>query len=263
MEISAVRTLFTALPSILTSSLLAAPGVASFAQYADSRAPFAVTLESELVEVDMDHTSGHVLVDVWVHAEGPFRFVLDTCAGGYGYIDASLVEELGLTQTGTVVAGDGTGKNAASTGIVSVEFLELKGAAFEGMTMIITPAAVGGRSSLGRGILGIGLFKELLLTLDYGGSKVRVTRASLDPEGPHVAPLYQGYGLPEVDIQIGSSTMRAHIDSGNMGKLLLPGSLKDSFELEGELQDAGRGQTVANNFQMWAAPLAEPLRFAG
>jgi len=251
---------------LLSTLSLALPAAAQHEPTRDqawSEIPFATTLETEVVEVGMEHRSGHVLVDVWIHAEGPYQFVLDTCAGGHGCIDASLAEELGLEQIGRVATGDGTGENGSFADLVRVEALQVGDAAFEGLRMVITPEAVSGQASLGRGILGIGLFRELMLTLDYGKSKVRITDASLDSKAPNVVPLYQGSGVPEIDIQIGETSMRAHVDSGNMGGLLLPGSYKETLELGGELRSAGQGQTIANNFEMWAAPLAESLAFAG
>lgn len=206
----------------------------------------------------MEHRTGHPVVEVWVHGEGPFQFVLDTCAGGHGRIDNRLAERLGLEDAGVVRMGDGTGVNEREGRLVRVEALTVGDAAFEGLTMLVrNEEDLGGK--LARGILGYGLFEQLLLTLDYPESKLRLSNGNLSDEDPHTVPVFTTMGVPEIDIRIGSESMRAHVDSGNMGGLTLPGHYKDTLELAGELVSAGRGQTLLNDFEVLSAPLANPL----
>lgn len=224
--------------------------------------PPITTLTDDPVVVDMEHSTGHPSVEVWVHGEGPFRFVVDTCAGGHGRVDDRLVELLGLETVGTVMMGDGTGENQREGQLVRVEALQVGDASFEGLTMLARAEADNG-GRIADGILGFGLFEELLVTLDYKESKLRMRHGKLDAEAEHVVPFQAPDGVPSIDIRIGDTEMRAHVDSGNMGSLTLPGHYKESLELAAEPEPAGRAQTLFNDFEMWRAPLAQPLVLAG
>ena len=72
-------------------------------------------------------------------------------------------------------------------------------------------------------------------------------------ENPHVVPV--------VEISIGNSRMRAHIDSGNMvGGFILPAALVDKLTLASQPITVGRARTVSNEVEIKQARLSDKIK---
>ena len=200
---------------------------------------------------------GHLpAVEVMVNGKGPFLFAIDTGAAGTARIDAALAERLGLETVGEVRGGDPSGRNAVTMPVVAIASVEFGGARFEDLhaaarDMKAMPPMPDG--SVADGILGFGLFADCLLTLDYPGSVVRLSRGALAAADSIAFTLDRG--VPTIDITVAGRSFASHVDSGFRGGLSLPDAEAGKLPLAAAPTVVGRAQTVSNTFEVKAAPL--------
>ena len=187
------------------------------------RAPDRVELATPEVAVPLRMEKGRPVVDVTVDGKGPFPFVLDTGAGGT-VLESELAKELGLPEAGEVRIGDPINPHSIAAKQFRIDRLAIGGAIFSGM--VATAMENGGfQQHLGaRGILGMPLFAELLLTLDYGRGELRIGRGELPaPDGRELVALSRGFGgTIRVPITVASLSIEADLDSGSAGGVSLP-----------------------------------------
>ncbi|HKI02882.1 MAG TPA: retropepsin-like aspartic protease [Thermoanaerobaculia bacterium] len=208
-----------------------------------------------------------VLLEVRIDGKGPFRFALDTGAAGGGRISSALTKTLGLKVVGQAMAGDPTGKNRQTIEIVEAGSLAVGGATFSGVQLGVRdfPSAPGQEKPGFDGILGIGLFEEHLLTLDYPGQRVRIEKGELPAaDGREVVDFQNPRGIPVVRLKVGDLELDADVDSGNQrGELVLPASYLGKVPLAKDPVVVGRGRTVSNEFEIKQAPLKGAVRLGG
>ena len=224
----------------------------------------AFELSSPVVEVPMLE-GDEVLLEVRVDGKGPYRFALDTGAARGGRIDAKLAKTLGLSVVGRAMTGDGTGKNRQESEIVGAHTITVGGASFKDVELLARDFQSGPGIGLD-GVLGIGLFQDLLLTLDYPARRVKIETGELPaPEGhPEILDFTTPHGIPEIALKIGDAELRADVDSGNLkGEVVLPASYIGRVPLEKDPQVVGHGRTGFNEFEIKQAPLKGALHIAG
>src|SRR6185436_20589291 len=75
-------------------------------------APPAPQVTGDAARVALSVIGGLPVIDVTVNGKGPFKFVVDTGAGGHAHISSALAAKLALAQVGEARVADGSGKNA-------------------------------------------------------------------------------------------------------------------------------------------------------
>jgi hypothetical protein len=204
-----------------------------------------------VVELPMKFRGPMPAVEVMVNGKGPFLFAIDTGGSGDARLDAGLVKTLGLEPVGEAGASDGSGGGnvrvipvyqAASIKVGSLEFKNVQAPSRDYNI----------RPDLPRidGILGFGLFKDHLLTLDYPGKKVRISKGSL-AKADNVISFEAPRGIPTVELGVGNEKLKAHIDSGNtVAPFILPADVVDKLEKASEPVVVGTARTVSNEVQI-------------
>lgn len=204
-------------------------------------------------------SADNALVEVRIDGKGPYRFALDTGAAGGGRISRALASQLGLQVVGQAISGDPSGKNRTTVYIVEAGSLAIGEATFHGVKLSVGDllAAPGRPAPEIDGIVGIGLFQDLLLTLDYPAQRVRIEKGELPPvDGREVLGLENPFGIPQIRLKVGDLEVEADVDSGNTrGELVLPASYIGKVSLDGEPKVVGRGRTGFNEFEIKQAPL--------
>jgi hypothetical protein len=205
-----------------------------------------------------------VLVEVRIDGKGPYRFALDTGAAGGGRISRGLADRLGLKVVGQAMTGDPSGKNRRTVDVVEAGSLAVGGLTVMGvkLTVGVLPPVPGHPETEMEGVLGVGLFEDHLLTLDYPARKVRIETGSLPPaDGREVLDFENPRGVPSVRIQVGDLEVAADVDSGNSrGELVLPASYLGKVPLEGEPKVVGHGRTNFNEIEIQQARLKGAVR---
>ncbi len=250
---------------LVMALLLSVTGQTALPTESAPREPTKTVLSANPTRIPMDHRSGNPIVKVLVNNEGPFNFLIDTCAAGNARIDRSLVERFGLRVAGTVLAGDGTGRNSRESDVVHIDSLALGGAHFTDVEALAGdyrqersdsgPATVG--------ILCFGLFADCVLTIDYPAEAVIVEQNALRAEGDHVVPFTMKHGIPSVEMTLGGRGFEADVDTGSRGGLMVPLSAIDALTLESDPTAAGTAQTRFNKVEITKAPVDGDLSLAG
>lgn len=199
-------------------------------------------------------------VEVRVDGQGPFLFLIDTgAAGAPARADASLVRRLGLRPSGTEQASDAGGAAVSIDRITldSVEMGAIHARQVEAYTRDYNSASYLPRID---GILGLAFFRDVLLTLDYPRSQVRIGRGALPPaDGLTVLDYELVEGNPAIMIRIGARPFRVLLDSGNIRALDMPSEWLRSLPLAGFPRLAGSSSSVSGTIGLREVALAEPL----
>jgi len=183
-----------------------------------------------------------LIQDVMVNGKGPFRFLLDTGAHGAGRVDTALVEALQLPTTGSSTGIGPLGQEREMTRH-RVDSLAIGSLSFTGLDMSSRDYNAELPPNLRplHGILGYQLFSEYLLTINYPARTVSVTKGELSPsDGKNLLPVISEDGDPEIEVGIGDGSVRAVIDTGAVGDLILPESIAKELKFTGKATVMGR-----------------------
>lgn len=227
--------------------------------------PFSsAEMSAPSVEVPMLAGEG-IVVEVRINGKGPYKFSLDTGAAGGGRITPKAAEALGLPVVGEVMAGDPSGQNRQSQKVVEAGSLTLGGATFHDVRLSVRELPkrrLEGSDVERDGVLGIGLFQDHLLTLDYPARRVRIEKGELPPvDDQQVVAFENRFGIPQVRMKVGDLEVDADVDSGNVnGELVLPASYIGKVALESEPKVVGKARTGFNELDVKQAPLKGSAR---
>ncbi len=216
------------------------------------------------VAFPLDLSRGQPVVQVLLNGKGPYPFYLDTGAGAT-VLNDDVARELGLATLDSTRIGDPANPHAIRADIHRLDSIEIGGLRLEGVRCVswdrstLRPGA-----DAPRGVLGIALFSELLLSLDYPKAEGRVTRGALPaPDGERVLAYEAPQGIPVVSVRIGARTYDTHLDSGSPGSFTLPRSERGALRLLAEPVEVGKARTANSTLTIYAAQLADTMRLGG
>lgn len=196
----------------------------------------AVKLDGR-VEIPFQLVPRHIQVEVRIKDSGPYSFILDTAAG-LSVIDKSLAEKLELSKVGDAQVGDATANANRAAPLYKLEQLQVGGASWAGGAIVGMDLSelFDNEPDRPAGILGIALFADCLLTLDYAHQRVVLEPGALpEPDGKQVLPCSYARGLPAVKVELAGKPLELTIDCGASTSLALDESLKGSIPLASEL----------------------------
>ena len=254
----------TILICLISSPLFAAPAI----EDDDTpRPPDKTELKSPVVTVPFDADAPRPIIEAKINGKGPFRFILDTGAQGL-VINADLAKQLDLQSTGKTHMGDPSDPEAIEVDRVRLDSVSIGDAILTGVNAISwePPAAFGGHAlSKSRGIIGLMMLTDCLVTFDYANNEMRLTRGELPPvNGKDVIKFAsRDDGLPTIKLHVGNVAFDAHIDSGSPGGITLPENVQDRIELKSKPTVVGRARTVNSSFDILAADLDGNARIGG
>jgi predicted aspartyl protease len=198
------------------------------------------------------------IVRVMVNEKGPFRFLVDTGSNAEAFLTPNLARRLNLQSTGERYITDASGQGVRAP-IVSIKSVRVAGVEFAAVKAIIYSFD---RENVSfDGILGLALFRDYLLTLNFPKRELTLTSGALLPDGgQRVLPFSTPRGLPAILLRIGHSTIDAEIDSGGAGLTLPQGfaSRQRYFYAPGVFAVE---QTVSRRFELGGAILTSHVEF--
>jgi hypothetical protein len=254
------RLLLVAALAVPAAALSASPEPEPFHE-ADKK-PDRVELASPEVAVPLRMEKGRPIVEVTIDGKGPFPFVLDTGAGGT-VIGGDLAKELALPVAGEVHIGDPINPHAIAAKQVRIDRLGLGGATFSGMVATSMENHGFQEHLAARGVLGMPVFQDLLLTIDYGRGQIRIARGELPaPDGKEIIAFRATHGI-RVPITLASLELDADLDSGSPAGISLPNRYKGELPLEAPPVEVGHARTVSAEFTVYGATLKGTARIAG
>jgi hypothetical protein len=212
------------------------------------------------VILPMRYYGNRPAVEVRVNGRGPFLFLIDTgAAGPPARADIALVRQLGLRLQGRAATSDAGGAVVPIDRVVldRIDIGPLSAIGVEAYSRDYNTADYLVRID---GILGLNLFRDVLLTLDYGRSEVRLERGELpQADGRTILNYELVEGNPAITVRIGSRSFPVLLDSGNIRALDLPADWLRTMNLASFPRIAGSSTSVSGTVGLREVVLAEPL----
>lgn len=222
---------------------------------------FSCTSNQTLEEgtyIPMDFSAGRPTVKVRINDKGPYPFIFDTGAQD-GVIDSKLAEELQLSVIDTVEIGDGV--FVEQTERVIIASLNLGEAQFSNVAL--DKFKLRGRfHSDFLGIIGMSLFSDYLLTIDYPNRQISFRTGKLTQNRPNTVEFIVNEGQFQVPIEIDSHTISLHLDSGSSTGFTLSKEWADRLRFVTEPIERGKARTIGRELQIWRATLEGVIKFA-
>jgi len=205
---------------------------------------------------------GMPTVEVMVNGQGPFVFGFDTGAQAGPRIDASLVEKLNLKATGEVQATDPSGRNPQASATVKLDSLSIGGLRFTDVTAVSRNYKNSPRPLKVDGILGLNLFAEYLVTLDFPAKKFRLEKGELPKaDGADVLDYKNDAGIAQVELSVGDKKIKAHLDTGNtIGAFVFPTAFAEKLSFIGEPRVVGRARSASGEMEIKQVQLKDVVK---
>lgn len=212
------------------------------------------------IDIPMPRKAGRSLVEVRIGDSGPFDFLIDTGAG-VSVIDSRIASDLGLAVVGDLVTGVPGGEQVKADRL-SVPSLRI--GALE--ILDATPIALdldGMTGGMMQGVLGLDLFRDVLLTLDPAGGRAVVSRAGLEAGAPGVVRVDTAAGRLQFDMMVAGRKVPTQIDTGAPGGFTLPAELLDAIPTVPGTEQRIAAGLVGGTRQIRVLELDGSVRFAG
>lgn len=240
------------LAAMLSLALL--PGCVAVAPGDDGEA------QGGVATVPLQEWGGRPVVPVTVNGRGPFPFILDTGAA-VSVIDLGLREELAPTVIGSTPIGSPMGTPAeteelslASLVLGAEEVNDVRCVALDLEAMFVEAGAP-------RGVLSTRAFAGHTLTFDFPHRSLTMARGTLPPaDGRTIFDIEDDDGPPALAVRVGTSEMRAHLDTGAPGGLSLPLAGAEGLRLASPPEEVGRARLVDATVAVYSARLDGVLR---
>jgi hypothetical protein len=214
------------------------------------------------LEIPMKIDGGMLTIELMVNGKGPFVFGIDTGAQGGARIDSSLMEKLALKPSGQVRASDGSGRNPQMAEIVKLDSIEIGSLRFADVTAGSRNYRKSPRPLNIDGILGLSVFAEYLVTLDYPAKLLRIEKGELPKaDGAEILDYKSKGGIPLLEMTVGGTKIDAHLDSGNMiGAFVLPTAFAEKLTRASEPVVVGRARSASGEMEIKQVQVKEVIR---
>lgn len=247
-------------PQSLSLPLAVAAGLMLAAACAAAPRPPVQDAAATAVTVPSRPLRGMPAVEVMLNGQGPFLFGIDTGAPGPIRLDHATAESLGLPVVGGQTTGDGSGQNEVATPMYGVTSLTIGGRALP----VAEAEGVDARRWGGefKGLFGMDVLKEGVLTLDFAGETVSLAPGALPPADGRTVFDYVARedGLMVLTLTIGGTEYDAVLDTGHTAATLVMPEATARSLIRGEPRSRGTMRTVANTLTVYEGDLASPVR---
>lgn len=238
--------------SLCSIICLCLTGYTTYAEESKPPAPPQRTrISSYQVTIPLVEVSPRPVIEAYINGQGPFQFILDTGAEGSLLFD-DLTRKLKLPVTGSAKMGGPDDPEGIEVDRVHIDTMTIGGVTLYDFDVDAWNAPEHMKRSLGdvRGILGISLFADGLITFDFSNKKLLFERGSLpEPDGKSILQ-WQDVGdtLPAVSLNVAGYKVNAHIDSGAPGTFSFADKFRQQFQLATEAKVIGHARTVTGEF---------------
>jgi hypothetical protein len=170
------------------------------------------------------------IVSMALNGEGPFRFFVDTGAGG-NVVSASLAERLGLERVGTQRIFNPTAGAVSEADLVTVAVAEAGALRLENVQFVAADMPQLGDCD---GVLSIRSLPPGLVTFDFTAGTIRIEPGVLEEDGAGVMPCELA---PVVSVagEVDGRPLVFRVDTGSPDGITLPGNLARELAFDGEL----------------------------
>src|SRR2546423_928093 len=204
------------------------------------------------LEVPMQTGEGMPTVEVMINGQGPFLFGFDTGAQAGPRIDALLVQKLNLKAIGQVQATDPSRRNVQTSETYKLESIVIGSLRLTDITVAARDYKNSPRPLKVDGVLGLNLFADYLVTLDFPAKKLRFDKGELpQSDGAEVLDYKNEAGIAEVELSVGDKKIKAHLDTGNaIGAFVFPTAFAETLNFAGEPRVVGRARSATGDMEI-------------
>ena len=201
-------------------------------------------------------------LELMINGQGPFVFGFDTGAQAGPRIDASLVETLKLKATGQVQAIDPSGRNPQTSETFKLDSVVIGSLKLADVTVASRNYKNSPRPLKIDGILGLSVFADYLVTLDFPAKKLRLDKGELPKaDGADVIDYKNAAGITEVDLSVGDKKIKAHLDTGNaIGAFVFPTAFAEKLSFAGEPRVVGRARSASGDMEIKQVQLKDVIK---
>jgi predicted aspartyl protease len=214
------------------------------------------------VEVPMQTGDGMPTVEVMLNGQGPFVFGFDTGAQAGPRIDVSLVEKLKLKSTGQVQATDPSRRNVLTSETYKLDSIVIGGLRLTDVTVASRNYQNSPRPLKVDGILGLNVFADYLVVLDFPAKKLRLEKGELPKaDGAEVLDYKNEAGIAQVELSVGDKKIKAHLDTGNaIGAFVFPTAFAEKLNFTGEPRVVGRARSATGDMEIKQVQLKDVIK---
>jgi hypothetical protein len=205
---------------------------------------------------DMATTTFEAGAPILIDGQGPYLFGLDTGASTAFYINPSLAAKLALpvvSHTHNHTSSNEVPGSAPQVDVLKIDDLAVAGHVFHHAIGVPYTTAT-------NGTLGIGLFKDVLLTLDFPNDRMSISDDPLGAvDGKTIFPYAQNHTVPVVPVTLGNLRVDARLDSGareTKADVMIPLTMASQLHLVAPMQADGTVEdAVGRNYKRYTATL--------
>jgi predicted aspartyl protease len=170
------------------------------------------------------------MVSVSLNGQGPFRFFVDTGAGG-NVLSAAVAGQLGLKSLGSQRIFNPAGGTATEVDIVEVAVTEAGVLRLDDLRFLAADMPQLGDD---HGVLSVHSLPPGLVTFDFAGGTISIGPGALEGDGPGVMPCQLAPVISVVG-EVDGRSLVFHVDTGSPDGITLPGTLAAELVFDGEL----------------------------
>lgn len=218
--------------------------------------PARTRLAAPAVVHHLKPRGGTNVVEVKINGQGPFRMAIDTSAT-YTTLDDDVVRLIGLETVRTIRLPGVAGKGAS---VVAIESVVIGDSPFEDFEAVVTD--LDGPSGRRRhdGVLGMPVFAEYQLVLDYPRSRLIIRKGELpESDGEEVLDYHLRDGKPAIIVALGEASFEVVLDSGERSAFTVPASMKNLTAPRIALAPGRRGQRLITDADLTQRALIETV----
>jgi hypothetical protein len=187
----------------------------------------------------------------------PVNLAFDTGAPGGPILDPAIIEELKLEKVGEVRMSDPSLKNVITAGRYGISDLKIGNLTVAKWEASARPPRPNSRLYEPDGVIGLTAFSGYVVTIDYPGGRILITKGRLPEPDNRTSFRYEG-PIPRVPLTLDGKEIEAHIDTGNARYgLILPDSYAAQLPGYASRYPIGVARTVNNKFELMAVPVRE------
>lgn len=181
----------------------------------------------------------------------------DTGSPGGPLLSPAVIRDLKLPKVGEAQVTDPSMKNVLTVGLYGLANLSIGNVKIEQWTAIEHSAKESRRLAEPDGIIGLTAFAGFVVTIDYPGRRILLTKGRLpEPDGRSIFH-YEG-PIPRVPLSIEGHPIDAHLDTGNARYgLIVPEKYAASLANYSRSFAIGIARTVNNQFDLKAVPVSD------
>lgn len=208
--------------------------------------------------------NGLPYIHISINNKGPFLFGFDSGFGAAMELDADLAAELGIKATDKTAIGDGSG-NTVTLDMGVVPTVEIGKETMQKVNAILrnSPRKQQPGMENVKGIIGIGMFPNHKVSIDYPNLLFSAEAGNLPAaNGKDIFDYVPvGGGVPEIEITVGTTKVRAVIDSRSMSaEFKIPQQVAAKLTYLTEPRVIGKGRTVSSVIDVIEVKIKESIQ---